>query len=364
MLLDKGIFMNICLIGDLSSFHVNLKYGLEGRKNTVCLISSGDGWKRIKGGNTYIGFEKDNNLLYKIKNRIRLLKIISEIHGYDVVQLMTPFVLWHRFFPNKLIIRIIKARNRRVFLVAASTDSIYLANADKILRYSPIADFLKYDVKKNHHILEKRRYRRFNRFIANEVDGIIPVAYEYQAVYKSFKNVKNVVHFPLNTDAIYFSKNIVKDKILVFHGLSRYGFKGTKLIEEAFKILKEKYYEEAEFIIKGKLPLSEYLDLLRRMNIVIDQVYSYSLGMNGIYAMAMGKVVLGGAEPESIREYAVDSSPIINILPRVSDIVDKISYLIEHKELIEELGYQSRCFVEKYHSSEIIAAKYEEIWKE
>ena len=39
---------------------------------------------------------------------------------------------------------------------------------------------------------------------------------------------------------------------------------------------------------------------MKKANIVIDQTSCYSTGVNALIAMAQGKVVLGGAEPDPI----------------------------------------------------------------
>ena len=97
-------------------------------------------------------------------------------------------------------------------------------------------------------------------------------------------------------------------------------------------------------------------------NIVIDQASSYSSGMNGLFALAMGKIVLGGAEPESLHSFGVSSSPIYNILPEPLDIVAKIETLIDQKSDFEILGQKSRNFVEEQHNYIKIAENYIAQW--
>ena len=148
----------------------------------------------------------------------------------------------------------------------------------------------------------------------------------------------------------------------LFHGLNRYGFKGTKYVEEAFRELQQRYPNDLELIIDGKLPLDEYLSVMRRANIVIDQVNSYSLGMNGLYALAMGKIVLGGAEREGLRSLGIEKSPVFNIEPCKDSIVQKIEEILETRNLIPELGCNSRRFVEDVHCHIKIGQRYVETW--
>jgi glycosyltransferase involved in cell wall biosynthesis len=211
--------------------------------------------------------------------------------------------------------------------------------------------------------MEKPQALKFNEKLANGVDGIIPVMYEYEVAYRNHPKYLSTIPLSIATDKIRYTPNIVKDKIVVFHGLNRYGFKGTKIVEEAFETLSSRYPDDLELIIDGNLPLDEYLELISRVNIIIDQVFSYSCGMNALYSLAMGKVVFGGAEPDSLESLNIDSSPVVNIKPEAEDIVKKVEYFLQNREKIEKLGYKSRRFVERYHDSEVVARQYLDIWE-
>ena len=62
---------------------------------------------------------------------------------------------------------------------------------------------------------------------------------EYKTCYEDHKKLLNFIEMPMNSEEISFFENDVKDKIVIFHGLNRYGFKGTRHIEAAFKILEK-----------------------------------------------------------------------------------------------------------------------------
>ena len=125
----------------------------------------------------------------------------------------------------------------------------------------------------------------------------------------------------------------------------------------------EKYPNDLELIIDGQIPLNDYLDIMKRSNIVIDQTSSYSLGMNGLFALAMGKVVLGGAEKEGLDSLRIKESPVINILPSQESIVNAIEILIKNKSEISTLGEIGRKFIETHHCSLKIAMQFEQTWK-
>ena len=167
----------------------------------------------------------------------------------------------------------------------------------------------------------------------------------------------------MNVDKIVYKENKVNDKITVFHGINRYGFKGTKYVEAAFEILSNKYPQELNLIIDGKMPLKKYLEFMQLANVVIDQTSTYSLGVNGIYALAMGKIVCGGAETEALNALDVTASPIINIKPNTQSIVEAVEKIIEDKKLIPKIGLESRKFVEYVHDYKKVAEKYITTWE-
>lgn len=353
--------MKILLLGDFSAHHKNLKDGLLELGHEVTLVSNGDGWKEIDSD---INLSmKGKSFFHKLYYRFQLMKVVLIFKDYDVVQLVSPFFFPVNIFPYKYIFNKLKKNNKKIFLCAAGSDSFYWRLGRENLRYGPYEDYLKYDCKSESHLYETDSWYDINKFVASSVDGIIPIMFEYQNCYSSCDKLCSTIPIPMNTDLIKFQPNIVKNKIVVFHGLSRYGFKGTRFVEKAFEILREKYSDRAEFIIDGKMPLDEYLNLMKRTNIVIDQTYSYSLGLNGIYALAMGKVVLGGAEPESLKALNVEKSPVINVLPNVDDIVSKIECLLDNKNSLNEIGQRGRDFVENIHCHKKIAGKYIKAWQ-
>ena len=97
---------------------------------------------------------------------------------------------------------------------------------------------------------------------------------------------------------------------------------------------------------------------------IIDQTYSHSIGMNGLYALALGKVVLGGSEPEALESLGIKNSPVINIKPNSQHIFEQIEILLRDINKIKEIGYLSRKYVENVHSHTGISKKFLDTWAE
>jgi hypothetical protein len=128
--------------------------------------------------------------------------------------------------------------------------------------------------------------------------------------------------------------------------------------------MKNKYPKDLECLIEGKLPLEKYLKLISTVNIALDQTSSYSYGVNAVYSLAMGHIVMSGSEPESLKEFNITESPIINILPSTEDIINKMNYVLDNRSNICEWGYKSRLYAESLHDHVLVAQKYLDVWAE
>ena len=150
---------------------------------------------------------------------------------------------------------------------------------------------------------------------------------------------------------------------MFFHGILREKDKGTNYIRQAFEIISQKYPNDVEVIIEGRLPLKEYLEVLRRTNVLVDQCKEHCWGLNACYGMAQGKVILGGASRNSLKEFEISESPVFHVKPDVEQIVQQLEHVIENRNKITEWGYQSRNFVETFHNHVKVAQKYVDMWK-
>ena len=352
--------MKVLLLGEFSALHKNLKEGLQRIGHEVVVAASGDGFKKIPAD---ISFDATlPSLLGSLECRLKPLFLVGKMAGFDVVQLINPFIFSRCMFPALYLYEKIVKHNNRFFILGAGDDAYFWRYARKAMRYSPHDDFLKYDYKNQNFYMDSDRALRFNEQVVDLSRGVIPIMYEYEVGYESHKKRLPTIPIPINTDEIKFQENIAKKKLVVFHGLNRYGFKGTRHVESAFEYLSKKYPKDLELIINKQMPLSQYLDVMTRTNIVIDQVNSYSLGVNGVYALAMGKVVMGGAEPESLSSLGVTSSPVINVIPNATSLIEEIEKLLDEKKELERLGLQSRIFAENVHGYKKVAQQYIDVW--
>lgn len=359
--------MKILLLGEFSGVHRNLKDGLETLGHDVMHAGTGDGFKQLE-----VDLSFDTNLpsvLGKVVSYLKPHLNRKYLSGYDFVQVMSPFLFYrHRFSKwvndlyHNILYSFLKANNGPMFLLAAGSDGYYWRNTPKYMRYSPHRDEIKYDFHGRRHPLEKEEAFEFNKEFLDWYDGIIPTHFEYEVAYEGEDKLLKAIPSPINTDKISKTWSFNDGKVNVFHGLNRYGFKGTHHVEAAFDIISDRRNDIMPSI-EGRMPLADYLKLMKRMDIIIDQTNSYSLGVNGLFALAMGKIVLGGSEPEALACLGIDTSPAVNILPDKNDIVEKLTFLLDNKYEFEERSFESRQFVQRFHDCKKVAQQFLDVWR-
>lgn len=355
--------MKILLIGEYSSFHKFLKEGLEQNGHEVYLASDGDGWKKISGADIPLYYEKKykSKLLSKIMIIKSSIKCSKQLKSFDVIQLINP-IIYHYSINTFLIKRIKNQNNKLLSLACVGYDSaLYKAYHDKCFDYY-IDDFDNESVWGNRGLIGKI-IRKSDEKIVELSDVIVPGLYEYSVGYKNNSKLTNVIPMPVNLDTIVYEENKVGDRVVFFHGLNRENAKGTKYIRKAFEIIKEKYGDEVEMIIDGHIPFDQYIHLLNRANVIVDQCCCYGYGINALISLAKGKVVIAGAHKDTISAFNINECPIFHATPSVDYLVEQISYIIDHKEFITDWGRKSREYVENIHDCKVVARQYISLWK-
>ena len=358
--------MKILLLGEMSGLHMTVKEGLQELGYDVKLAANGDKWKKIPGADMPLYLQaQGRSFLNKFQNYVIAPACDKRFSGYDVVQMVgTGIFPW---FAGYLPITNIFKRNKKVFTCAAGDDYWQYASWKK-----GRIEYENYFYENNKRIRKAHSKYRLSsvigdgicRRITRDVEGIIPcIPFEYEIAYSDFPNVKPAVFLPVNTDKIKYKENTVRDnKIIFFHGINRTEDKGSAYIIEAMNNIKKRYSNDVECIIDGKMPYQEYIELMKKVNVVIDQCRGLGYGMNALIAMAEGKVVFTGAE-ESVVFNMEGECPLVNIRASVKQIEKSMESVIERKKAISEIGYNSRIYAEENHNYIKIAQNYIDTWK-
>ena len=348
--------MKILLVGEFSGFFKNLKIGFEYLGHEVVLMAGGDGWKKIDGADISIS-SKLPSIFGQISTRLKYLFYAIRISKFDIIIIVNPNIGLK--YISKLFAFLLKQKSKKIFLSACGTDVEYIRyGTENKFKYWP------YDNCESTPFCSSTVHQS----IVNIANGIIPTFYDYAepwrtSIYKD--KVTKTIPLCIDTKSIktYYPKS--DGKIVFFHGLNRKCFKGTKYIRTALENMQKKYPDEIEVVIDGNMALKDYLKLMQRVDVVVDQCKVYSYGsMNSLYALSMGKVLMGGFRQECKDEYTLEFIPkgIIHIEPSVLQIEERIEYLIKNKDILASLGKENRVFVKKYHDSKLIASKYIELF--
>lgn len=364
--------MKILLLGECSNVHWTLAQGLRALGHEVTVVSDGSKW--MNNCRDIDLTRKSNSIWGSIKYAFDIYKNRAKLKGYDVVQIKNPIFIDMKPQPNLMLFNYLKKHNTKVFMGAFGTDYYWIkACLDKqTFRYS---DYFIADKPNNIAMADylakewlSQDKKELNIEIANRCDGIIACLYEYYQAYKNEHSDKlTFIAEPVNLQELDFKVKDVSDrKINFFIGIQkdRNQLKGTDIMLSALQKIKICYPDECDLQIAESIPYKQYTEMMAEADVLLDQLYSYTPGMNALMAMAQGLVVVGGGEPEMYELMNENRNhPIINVQPNEKDVFNELEKLIQNKDQIKTRSIAGRQFIEKHHSHINLAEAYLTSWK-
>ena len=362
--------MKILFVGEYSNVHTTLAEGLRGLGHQVTVVSNGDFWKNYPRD---IDVSRPEGRLGGLRLLIKLYRLLPQMKGYDVVQLINPMFFELKaerlfFFYNYL-----RKHNKRVFLGAFGMDWywVYYCSVKKILKYSDFnfGDKVRTDAES---LKEQKDWigttkERLNKYIAETCDGIITGLYEYWACYHPTLPKKTTfIPFPIRCPENVRLSGEVPSKVRIFIGInrSRSVYKGTDIMLKAAEDVQAKYPDKMELFKAESVPFAQYQQMMNGSDAILDQLYAYTPSMNPLLAMSKGIICIGGGEPENyeiINE--TELRPIINVEPNYESVYKEVEQLVLHPERIPELKRQSVEYVRKHHDYLKVARQYLSFWE-
>ena len=156
------------------------------------------------------------------------------------------------------------------------------------------------------------------------------------------------------------------DRPIVLHAPTHRGTKGTSVVIDAVRRLREADGVDFEFILVENLPHSEARRLYEQADLLIDQLYYGWYGGLAVELMALGKPVICYIREDDLR-FVPDRMraelPIINAAPHTLYQVLK-EWLTARRSELPDAGRRSRSFVEAWHDPLKIAARLKEAYRE
>ncbi|MEI9533250.1 hypothetical protein [Moellerella wisconsensis] len=342
---------SILIYGEYSGYGKSLVNGFkELGYDAEVLNFFGDGFKQIKGG---LSLEGKN----KIEKSVSLIKLLPKILKYKNILIMNP-EFFNLKFLGPLILVLLKITNKKIILLCCGDDVEFIKYGKKGM--IPNWPYIDTPLPKNKYYQRKVDII-INYIVASSAKKIIPVMYDYYKAWSlSNFSSKLTQTIPLACDGeikTINEKSFKTEKIVIMHGINREGFKGSQIIKQALSKIEKKYSDKVEIIFPEKLPLIEYLKIMDKVDISIDQTKSNSYGMNAIYSMFAGHVVLAPANSYFKKNLSIVDCPIIPIENNIDSIYEKLSFLINNYHLINKLKKETQSYAINNHSPLFIAEK-------
>lgn len=364
--------MRILLIGDASNYHHTLATALRGMGHDVTLASDGGKWMHTgrdidlsRGGGKAAGAL----LWLRMKALLR-----TRLCGYDVVQISSPGFVYLRPHLLRGLFDRLRRDNGIVTLAALGTDSLYVdacTGADAPLRYSEwqVGDRPTPYYLKNEAELKKwldPTLSDYCRYVYDNVDGVLSALYEYHEVSRRYVGADRLAYAGIPVEMPGYTPLTSFDKvnILVACHKGREAEKGIdRLLPVVGRVADRHSNVSLDFV--QNVPLQEFNRLLARAHIVVDQLYSYTPATTALMAMAMGKTVVSGGEPEYydfIGEAA--DRPIINADPTNPDRLEEdLHRLLDRPQALAAMSDAARRFVIRHNAADVVARRCIDFWE-
>jgi hypothetical protein len=365
--------MKILFLGDYSNLHAALAAELKEMGHQTYLISDRGGYLNLDAD--YL-LSRGNGLIGGIKYLYDIASLLPRLHGFDVVELINPHFMSLKPEKLKWILRKLKKNNGSLFLTLAGNDHHFVKGCldGKMFRYS---EFRIGDERTPFSIETENReigwispvVADYAKFVHETIDGAVSALYEYHVASSDSLGDKLAYGgLPIRLKDHLFTEMDLLGKIRILVGM-RGGMevqKGTNELLKIAKIVESKIPDKCSVVNVRNMPFKDYLATIRSCHIVLDQLYSYSPGMNSLNTMAQGRISGSGAQSEFydfIGEH--EMHPIIDLNPirTVESYVDELTNLICNREKLVELGRMGRRFVEKHNDSRIVACRYLKHWE-
>lgn len=362
--------MKILFVGDYSNVHTGLGAEFRRRGHQVTVLSDGCGCMRIapdiyvsRSSSPFSGF----GYLY------RLFSVLPQLKGYDVVQFINPHFFELR--PGKLryFFRELRDRNGSLFLTLAGNDHYFMkACLDRTtFRYSEF----RVGYERTAFARQTPQFERgymlpevadYAEWFYRAMDGAMSTLPEYHIASLPALGDKLIfTGLPIDLDYLRPSPLPDSERVRILVGMRKgsVSSKGTDVLLQIAENIAARHPESVEVRNVCDLSWEDYLEQIRDSHIVLDQLYSYSPGMNALDTMALGRISGSGAQPEYYAQLGEEAlRPIFSLSPLETQIEEKLEALVLDREELERRATEGRALVEKYNDVRKVADKYEAHW--
>lgn len=345
------------LLGEFSGLHYALKLGLQSLGHDVFLISNGDKKKNLPSD-----LNLDNYLPFLSQGKLNSIisSLLFNFPDSDHVSIVSPILYGggrfvREFFSYLTFLRIFD-KFSAVSFCAAGSDYFWL-------QYASLLSYYPYDCSSDPHpLFLKYPAPLLNSFVATKSSYIFGFTPDYFYAYKERPEFSTKTHFlpmvgcPLmSADPLPIYPN--KSKIRILFGANKPEFKGAAFIKSALRLLSIEL-SDIEIIMPSMCSSKQWLEHIKQCDILIDQCRTYSYGVNALYGMAYGKIVLTGWSWGETHFYDQTLPPVISIKPSIDSIYHGLKQAIRiFRSGLHSPNY-SGIFYDRYHSPISVASKF------
>lgn len=363
--------MKILLLGDYSNYHACLGQALAQEGHQVTVASDGGGWMKT---------DKTISLSRPIPGKAGGFLLFSKmvfdrrLFGFDVVSLISPSFVQLKAPRLRYLFDKLKRKNGSVFLGSIGTDKAvmdFLKLPDCPLRYSEFYSSPGKVYESNREELAKNSLWQqgsigdFCEYVYDNVDGVTTALYEYHLAMQRIIPEEKLEYVGIPVNPQLKRSKSKDDTVHIFLGRhsKRKKIKGTDRLEIAANRVVKEFPDKCELTIVEDEPYKVYIENLRKADIILDQLYSYTPATNALLAMSSGQTVVSGAEPEFYDFIGEkDLRPIINVVPDDELIYQSIRDAVINDGIRLQASVQGPKFIEKHNEAGVVAKRHLDFW--
>ncbi|MGS0675344.1 hypothetical protein [Shewanella sp. 125m-1] len=333
--------MKILIYGEYSGYGKSLAEGFNelGYKASV-FSPDGDSWKNISS-ELYLRSKS------KIGKMLEIIKLTPSFLMFDVVYIMNPYFFRFKFL-GLFILLALKLKGIKIFLLCCGDDVEYMKAGESKL----LDKFVFKDVSYSKRHFKRSRDFFINYLCAKAATKIIPVMYDYELPWKhsKFKNkLTKVIPLACNANKIDRIKVTNPIEINIMHGINRKEVKGSDVILSALKKI-DNEFPNVNIFTPERLSQSEYLNLFNNVDISIDQCKCHSYGMNAIYSMFHGHIVLAPADEKHCNSFGIKKTPIVSISFSEDSIYSALKSILNNINNMDNLKRETYLYANEFHT--------------
>lgn len=356
--------MKVLLVNEASGVHRNLAVGLRALGHSVVLLQAGFRTAQGRPMDVVLARECSSRRGQFLWNHLVAPFRILGLDRFDVVNFVLGMSLLQGRFVRYRDLAYLQRKGMLLSYYGVGCDEI---SAIRLAHPSPRPNFcIRCQALDSLGAQCERNYlsrwpepQKFTSRIAFSITSTPSYAHQHRVMTSA---QTAAIPFPVDISAIPFTGLSGNRKLVVAHAATRRGMKGTARVLEAVKNLgRDANLMEFRFI-EG-LSHARYLDQLRQVDVLIDQLDAPVPGMAALEAMAAGKVVVTGnlRSAHGFFPFLVDN-PGFHGSSEPGALESTLRQILAMRDALEPLAYRGRKYVETNHSHIEVARQFVDVW--